>query len=200
MKRWLARVHSPSVHYLVSSQVDESRASSEPDDVAAIYDRHADFVWRSLQHLGVPQADLEDLLQEVFVVVHRRLHTFDGTSRLTTWLFGICLRVASRHRRRAYFRWERQTEQVPERTATHTPEDQLSAHQTRSELDQLMKKLSLEQRAVFTLFEIEGESCQDIAKLLDVPVGTVHSRLHSARKELQRALERSRSRQRWSPS
>ena len=70
--------------------------------VTRVYEGHARFVWASLQRLGVRDADLEDVLQEVFVVVHQRLHTFDGTSKMTTCLFGICLRVASASRRRSF--------------------------------------------------------------------------------------------------
>lgn len=71
-------------------------------DVASIHESHADFVWCSLQRLGVRPADLEDALQEVFVVVHRKLSSFDGSSRLSTWLFGISMRVASAYRRKAH--------------------------------------------------------------------------------------------------
>jgi RNA polymerase sigma-70 factor (ECF subfamily) len=153
-------------------------------DAASVYRDNADFVWRSLQHLGIPASDLEDVAQEVFVVVHKRLHTYDATSRLSTWLFGICLRIASRHRRRAYFRWERRTPDPPERVDASTPEDRASAREQQALLARALERLSLTHRAVFVLFEIEGNSCAEIAKLLDVPVGTVHSRLHHARKEV----------------
>src|SRR6185503_10712118 len=98
-------------------------------DVAGVYAEHCDFVWRSLQHLGVRGADLEDMMQEVFVVVHRKLGGFDGLSRVTTWLFGICLRVVARHRRRAYFRFERPEVEPPERADTNTPEDRASTRE-----------------------------------------------------------------------
>jgi RNA polymerase sigma-70 factor, ECF subfamily len=81
----------------------------EPDiilNVTQLHDEYADFVWRSLQRLGVTPISLEDALQDVFVVVHRKLNSYDGTCKLSTWLFGICLRVASAYRRRAYLRHE----------------------------------------------------------------------------------------------
>jgi len=157
-------------------------------DPAGVYREHADFVWRSLQHLGVPSADLEDLLQEVFIVVHRKVGGFEGQSRITTWLFGICLRVASRHRRRAFFRFERQTTDVPERIDPSTPEDRVTDEQRKSILERALGRLSLEQRAVFVLFELEGHSCQEIAELTSIPLGTVHSRLHHARKHVKKSL------------
>jgi RNA polymerase sigma-70 factor (ECF subfamily) len=157
-------------------------------DPAEVYQEHADFVWRSLQHLGVREADLEDLLQEVFIVVHRKLRGFDGRSRVTTWLFGICLRVAARHRRRAFFRWERPMVDVPEQADLSTPEDRVVDGRRRRVLEQALSRLSLDQRAVFVLFELEGRTSQEIAELVNVPLGTVHSRLHHARHHVKKTL------------
>src|SRR6187402_2856082 len=85
----------------------EADASDASGAVTRIYLANADFVFRSLQRLGIRDADLDDVLQEVFVVVHQRLHTFDGSAKMTTWLYGVTFRVASSHRRRAYVRRER---------------------------------------------------------------------------------------------
>ena len=81
-------------------QLDPGPAGGPPlaegaASVCSVHDAHADFVWRSLQRLGVRDADLEDMIQEVFIVVHRRLDAFDASSHLTSWLFGICVRVAA---------------------------------------------------------------------------------------------------------
>ena len=62
--------------------------------VLEVHDRHAEFVWRTLQRMGVGPADLDDAMQEVFVVVHKKLGAFRGASSITTWLYGIALRVA----------------------------------------------------------------------------------------------------------
>jgi DNA-directed RNA polymerase specialized sigma24 family protein len=83
-------------------------------DIHSIHQAHADFVWRTLQHMGVRPADVEDQMQEVFVVVHNRLRSFDASSRMTTWLFGICMRVAAAYRRRAHRRREQVVADVPE--------------------------------------------------------------------------------------
>jgi RNA polymerase sigma-70 factor (ECF subfamily) len=162
-------------------------------DVSGVYAEHSDFVWRSLQHLGVRGADLEDLLQEVFVVVHRKLDGFDGASRITTWLFAICLRVVARHHRRAFFRFERPLADPPEHTDTNTPEDRATTRERTALLERALGQLSLEHRAVFVLFEIEGHRCEEIAETLSVPVGTVYSRLFKARKLVARSLERARA-------
>jgi RNA polymerase sigma-70 factor, ECF subfamily len=188
-------VHSPAVEQSLATD----RAIPAPTgelpravDVAEIYEAHADFLWRSLQHLGIRDADLEDAVQEVMVVVHRKRQSYDFQCRLTTWLFGICLRIASRHRRRAYFRWERSPEVLPEQIDLTTPEEQVAHLRDSALLEQILSTLSPEHRATFTLFEVEGASCQTIAGLFGVPVGTVYSRLHAARKQVERALVRQR--------
>ena len=171
-------------------QPAEATSGTSALDTARVYRNHADFVYRSLQHLGVPEADLEDVLQEVFVVVHRRLGSYDGSSRLTTWLFGICLRLASRHRRRGrlWLRCHADSESEPDPSGS--PEKSCSAREARALLDRALAGLSLQHRAVFVLFEVEGQSGPEIAELLGIPVGTVHSRLHVARRKVTRALER----------
>jgi RNA polymerase sigma-70 factor (ECF subfamily) len=166
-------------------------------DVREVYERHADFVWRSLQHLGVRPADLEDLGQEVFVVVHRRLGSFDGRSKLTTWLFGICLHLVQRQRRRAYLRFEFLHAEPPERADLATPEAHYEEAESRRRLEQLLAKLSPERRATFVLFEVEGMSCEEIAELTAVPIGTVYSRLHLARQQVKKAALRLRRTGQW---
>lgn len=191
---------SPAVELAASGSVmlpavgaDATRELGADD----VYELHADFVWRTLQHLGVRNADLEDLGQEVFVTVHRRLSTFDGRSKLTTWLFGICLNLVLRHRRRAYFRFESSHAEPPERIDPNTPEDRYAGEEARVRLERLLEKLSPERRATFLLFEVEGVSCEEIAELTAVPVGTVYSRLHLARKQVAAAAARLRRAGQW---
>jgi RNA polymerase sigma-70 factor, ECF subfamily len=174
-------------------------AEQEPRALGAqeVYEQHADFVWRSLQHLGVRSADLEDLGQEVFVTVHRKLSSFDGRSKLTTWLFGICLNLVLRHRRRAYLRLEFLHAEPPERVDPETPELRYAEEEARVRLEQLLARLSPERRATFVLFEIEGVSCEEIAELTAVPIGTVYSRLHLARKQVALTAARLRRSGKW---
>jgi RNA polymerase sigma-70 factor (ECF subfamily) len=166
-------------------------AAETPElDLLSIHAQHADFVWLTLQRLGVRDADVEDLLQEVFVVVHRRLHTFDGRSRMSSWLYGISVRVAAAHRRRAFQRRE-QIGGVPE-TADRaaTPEEAVAARQAQARLRAVLDAMDLEKRALFVMFEIDEVPCETIADFLGVPVGTVYSRLHAARKDFEAALRR----------
>jgi RNA polymerase sigma-70 factor (ECF subfamily) len=161
-------------------------------DILSIHEENADFVWRMLQRMGVRDADVEDQLQEVFVVVHHRLHTFDGSARMTTWLFGICTRVAAAYRRRAYRRREEVVADVPEdgRVDEGDPEHAVIALQARARLLGILDLMDLEKRAIFVMFELDEVPCEEIAEMLGVPVGTVHSRLHAARKDFQAALTR----------
>ena len=160
-------------------------------DLSAIYGEKAEFVWLTLQRLGVRQADLEDLAHDVFVIAHRKLRFYDGTSRVTTWLFGICLRVAANYRRRAHVRLERPMggAETYERVADATePEEVLGLREARKRLNAVLDRLDLTKRAVFVMFEVEGLSCAEIAAQLGIPVGTVYSRLHAARRAFTEAL------------
>src|SRR5687768_4361588 len=79
----------------------ESRASSaERPTLAAVYEAHFRYVWRCLRSLGVRDAQLDDALQDVFVVVQRKLDAFDGGAGLRTWLYAIALRIARKYRER----------------------------------------------------------------------------------------------------
>ena len=153
----------------------------------AIYEEHARFVWVTLQRLGVQAVDLEDLAHDVFVVVHQRLHTFDGSSRMTTWLFGICLRVAANYRRRqrrAPSEAAIRAQASDDATVQAGADEMLARRQDAASAERVLAELSLEKRAVFIMFEIEGVPCQDIAELMGVPVGTIYSRLHATRKQI----------------
>jgi RNA polymerase sigma-70 factor, ECF subfamily len=168
-------------------------AHTRPLSAAEAHALHADFVWRSLARLGVHDDDLADTLQEVFLVVHRRLHTYDGSAKLTSWLFGICLRVARAYRRRAYRTRERPLSEARE-PAVPDAYDVERALAARQQLAAILDAMPLEKRAIFVMFEIDGMSSQEIAESLDMPVGTVHSRLHAARRVFAQALGRMRAR------
>jgi RNA polymerase sigma-70 factor (ECF subfamily) len=172
-----------------------SRAA-EPDitlDVTRLHDEYADFVWRNLQRLGVRVSELEDALQDVFVVVHRRLDTYDGSSKLSTWLFGICFRVAANYRRRAYVKREQGNLDLREpvdESPWADPEENARRREAGDQLEMGLESMALERRAVFVMFELEGLPASAIAEILGIPKGTVHSRLHKARLEFTEAMAR----------
>lgn len=159
-------------------------------DLQTLYETEFDFVWRSLRRLGVPDSDVSDAIQEVFITAHRKLPEFEGRAKYSTWLFQIALGVASTRRRRAYRRREViDLELLEDRHSEGTsPEDELSLHESIGLLDRALDAMSLEQRAVFVLFEIEEVSGEQIAASLGIPLGTVYSRLRLGRAAFQRAL------------
>jgi len=164
-----------------------------------VYREHFRFVWRSLRRLGVPESDVADSAQDVFLVVHRRLGEFEGRSKMTTWLFGIALRVARDRRRLAHNRRRSDDENALEEAADETVDVAADAERRQGlrQLEEILDGLSLEQRAVFTLFEMEGLGGDAIAEMLEIPVGTVHSRLRLAREAFERNLKRLQARDRF---
>lgn len=162
-------------------------------ELADVHAAHADFVYRTLQRLGVRPMDLEDALQDVFLVVHRKLDGFDPSLPLKSWLFGIAVRVAIAHRRKAHLRRERaeaELEGHPEGATQSGPETAAMERQGRERLARILDGLTPEKRAVFVMFEIEGKTTVEIAGELGLAIGTVYSRLSAARAEFQRAVER----------
>jgi RNA polymerase sigma-70 factor (ECF subfamily) len=164
--------------------------SDRTPSVEELYAAHAELVWRTLFRMGVAEADLPDMLQEVFVVVHRRIASYDREARPTTWLYGICRRVAARYRRKAHRRRERAVDAVPERSTGSATEDALEARDAQRRLDAILDQLDVDKRAILVMFEVEELSCHEIAAALDIPLGTVHSRLHAARKAFRKAYGR----------
>jgi RNA polymerase sigma-70 factor, ECF subfamily len=174
-------------------------ARQEAADVRRVYVEHSAFLWRSLLRLGVREADVDDALQELLVVVHRKLPGFDPRrGHMKGWLFGIAVRVAHGHRRRAYVRREVPAESADCAAAPSTPEDDLRLARARRDLETVLAALSPVKRATFVMFELEGLSTDEIAAVTGVPVGTVHSRLHGARRDFERGLTRLRARDRGS--
>lgn len=160
-------------------------------DAASVHAAHGAFLWATLQRLGARSADLDDVYQEVFVVLHRRLADYDPALPIRPWLYGICVRVVAASRRRAHVRRERLVDAVPEPDATApSPEEGADRARRQRVLHEILDELDLERRAVFVMYEIDELPCDQIAEMTGVPVGTVHSRLHAARKDFQRASAR----------
>lgn len=160
-------------------------------DVRGVYVEHGPFIHRTLLRLGVREADVDDALQQVLVVVHRRLADYDASSPITAWLFGIALRVARGQRRRAHL-WREVLLRAPQEDLADesTPEQELERLRAQRRLERILDRMSPVKRATFIMFELEGLSCDQIAEVTGVPVGTVYSRLHSARRQFERSLPR----------
>lgn len=178
-----------------SRDVEPARQLDAHSDVdfAAIYREQARYVWRTLRRLGVAERHLEDLVHDVFVVVHRQLHTYDPARPLRPWLAGIAFRVGSDHRRRAHVRLENLDgdDALEQAGSAHRdrPEEELVARQRRRRLYALLERLDFEKRAVFVLHELEGHAIPEIEEITGVGANTLYSRLRLARQEIRRGME-----------
>jgi RNA polymerase sigma-70 factor (ECF subfamily) len=134
-----------------------------------------------------------DVAQNVFLIVHRQLAAFEGRAQLTTWLFSICRRVARDYVRSGRVRYEVVTDvsyfTKPEEPSD-TPLDRLDARDRARLLDAILEKMPEKARVVFVLFELEEMSGDDVAAFLEIPVGTVRSRLRVAREIFTREATR----------
>lgn len=179
----------------------ESRRVPETTELGALFREHAQFISRSLRRLGVPASDVEDAVQEVFVVASRKIGAIDaGSAR--AFLYGTAMRVASNARRVDRRAQARRAEAPIERAEVEidrgpTPEELIERRHARAALDAVLETMTVEMRAVFTLFELEEMTTSEISSFLGVPAGTVSSRLRRARehfdeqvRELQARIER----------
>jgi len=160
---------------------------SEPatvTDFTTVFSEYAPFVLRVLRHLGVPTADLQDQAQEAFVAVFRALPSFAGRSSLRTWVYGICVHVASNYRRRAYVRRERSVSEPPEQVQAADQDEAFERSQGWPALRRLLDTLDAEKREVFVLYELEELSMREVAEACGCPLQTAYSRLHAARRVL----------------
>ena len=169
--------------------------TSQRVDVAALYRAHAARVAGWAAHLGGPAIDVDDIVQEVFLVARRKLPDFrDEGGRITTWLFRITEKIVQSVRRRQRVRrWLRHgsEDEVPGMgSAQPGPDDALERRQKIQSVYTVLDTLPENQRRVLVLFEIEGLATQTIAELIGVRLGTVRVRLHRARSRFLQEYER----------
>jgi RNA polymerase sigma-70 factor (ECF subfamily) len=161
---------------------------SERATFEQVFTTNAPFVWRALRRLGVREADVEDVCQEVFLVVHRQLAGFEARSSIRTWLYGICLRAASSYRRRPHRMREEIASTPPEESIPAPQDDDLERKRALARLDAALDELDDDKRAVFVLYELEQLSMAEIAEATGCPVQTAYSRLHAARRLVEASL------------
>lgn len=163
-------------------------------DFDAVVAEHGPYIWRVLRRLGVWASDIEDVWQETFIVVHRKLDAFEGRSQLRTWLSAIAVRVASDYRNRAHRRREQATDEVPDDGTAASQHDDFVERERRALLDRLIAELKPEQREVIVLYEFAELPMQEVADALGCPLQTAYSRLHAARRALEQAARREAAR------
>jgi len=167
-------------------------AKESPRTLRALFEEHSAFVWRSLRRLGVADADVDDMMQEVFLVVYHRLAEYEERERVRSWLYSICTRVASSQRRKVARRRENVLAEPTDQSVAPTQQRQIEEQEALRLGHQLLELLPEEQREVFVLYEIEHLPMAQIAETLGCPLHTAYSRLRVARMKIVADIERVR--------
>lgn len=178
------------------SRLFDASRDRDPSSLADVYRTHAGYVWRVLRHCGVPDPDLDDAVQETFLVVARRLPELERAS-LRTWIYAVATRVAST-RRRSQRREDARRAHAGlgvHGTGAVDPEAALSKTEAAALVDGLLDELDAQKRIVFVLAELEGVKVPEISRILGVNPRTVHSRLRLARESFGAALRRLQARE-----
>jgi RNA polymerase sigma-70 factor (ECF subfamily) len=183
--------HEPTMLPAAHALVGDAGAPLVVPSFDEVYQAHVRFVWRTVRAFGVAEAHLEDAVQDVFVVVHRRLHEFAGRARIETWLFAIARRVAGAYRRTASRKTDRQ--QAIDDVVLASADDTFAAisrAQAAAAVAAVLDTLDEDKRVVFTLVELEQMSVPDVAALLELNLNTAYSRLRLARRAFEAAVAR----------
>jgi RNA polymerase sigma-70 factor, ECF subfamily len=158
-------------------------------DFDHIYEHEFGYMVKTLRRLGIPERDLADVAQEVFLRVYEALPTYDPERPVRPWLFGFALRTASNHSRLWRHRHVDPAE-VEAVDASPSPEDNAGAAEERALVIRGLQALSLSRRAVVVLHEIDGLPIPEVAQVLRIPINTAYSRLRRGLADLANALAR----------
>lgn len=167
---------------------------------AELYESYFSFVWRSARRLGTPESNLDDVVQDIFMVAFRRLDEFEGRSSVKTWLYGIVFNVVRAHRRELSQKHpqaladDRRVDPDLLVDGTDGPHEQASKSEAARVVDQFLDSLDDDRRAVFVLAELEQLTAPEIAAIVRSPLNTVYSRLRLARIDFAKAVTRHRAR------
>lgn len=179
---------APGARVLEVPARDSAPARVQPLEL--IFRDHHDFVWNSVRRLGAPPGSVDDAVQEVFLIVARKLAELERPEALRTWLFRIALGVV-RNVRRSHTRRELRHALASRHLPDHAPDD-YARHEAARELLELLERLDDDKRAVYVLATFEQLSAPEISEALGIKLNTVYSRLRAAREQLDRAVARRR--------
>lgn len=171
-------------------------ADAESLDVAALYTEHAEFVGRVLLRFLGEGNHVDDILQETFIIAFEKRDSFDASRAApSTWLYGIAANLC-RHHKRGAGRQGKFHERLgrEESTADAGPAMELERQQEIALVQEVVQGLPFKQREAFVLYEIEGLSGKEIAAMLQVPLGTVWTRLHEARNRFRESVTKQSAR------
>jgi len=181
---------SVEVLALTTPGADEPLPPEHARSLDAIFQQEASYVWNVLRRMGVAERDLEDMLHELFLRVHRELHRYDQARPIRPWLFGFAFRLVSEQRRMARQRVFVPFEDPMAVDTAPPADDALIGLQDRQLVERALGRVELNRRAVLMLHEIEGCSIPQIAEALGIPLNTAYSRLRIARAEFVKAVHR----------
>jgi RNA polymerase sigma-70 factor (ECF subfamily) len=172
----------------------DSGPVAETPAFSSIYRDYFNFVWSCTRRLGTSAEATDDVVQEIFIVIHARLQTLERPEALRSWLYGIVRRTVSTHRRSRRTRdatlsglpleYETQHPRPP------TPLELAEQSEQVKLLSSLLEELDEEKREVFVLAELEEMTVPEISQAIEIPVNTVYSRLRAARLAFEEALAR----------
>lgn len=164
----------------------------DPGALEQFYRDHSEQILAWAIRLGGPNIDPEDTAHEVFAIALRKIHTFRGESKLSTWLFAITRNVVANARRKAaiwrFVGFGGEMDVLP--ADRMLADEEIQRLQRRRMVQRALETLKQGQREVLVLMDMEGRTAPDVGEMLGVPPGTVYSRLHYARKAFKSALNR----------
>lgn len=164
-------------------------------DFRDLFDRDYVYVWHSLRRLGVREADCDDVANETFVKVHQNFHQYDPSRASRPWLFAFCARLASDYRRLARHRREMALDSEPKVPASRSdPEAEVLRLESSALVLEALDALDDDRRRVFVLHEMDELPIPEVARVLEIPLGTAYTRLRTARQEFTSVIRRLQSR------
>ena len=181
-----ARVGVGAVTPASDPELLQRLAGGEMSALGEVYDRHREPLRRFLARATANAEDVDDLLHATFLEAAKSASRFDGRPSCRPWLVGIAAQLL-RRRRQGFQRWLAVLSSLAS-TRGHAS-DPRTRLETRSDVDRALARVSEAKRVTLLMCEVEGLSCQEVATALAIPIGTVWTRLHAARRELRDALE-----------
>lgn len=180
---------------LGTERKDLVEACQEGDEAAfrTLYHAHRGEVHRVVFRLLGPSDDLEDIIQEVFLQVHRSIHNFRGRSKFSTWLHRVAVNVALQHiRRKRSTLKSRPDEKIDERPDDdpnrRTPLENVEVKDRQRAVNEILDELAPKKRIVLVLHDVEGKSAKEVSELVGAPIFTVRTRLFYARREFYKKI------------
>lgn len=166
-------------------------AAGDLDALGSLFDTYAQDIRRFVLRMGIEATDADDLVQNAFLGAFRSAARFDAEYAVRTWLFGIAAMHIRRHRRSVarlaarFASWAKEPPLVAE-----GPDGAAAARQEIARLQAALDALAQKKREAFVMVVLEGVPGEEAARVLGVPLNTIWTRLHHARRELRSALER----------